>query len=167
MRVLMLAVSLDVLPNIRSRRKFKSPTRTHHISQVWARCPSEHHKVLVIYLPQPEYSFNVPPHGTFWFTLIIRDKADFSKRFSKFLLETFCKRGSIAVQPILDCVQYSIPCQVFQLVQAVHNTCSWKFYISALQQSIRKSSKSTLMSCTISVPLTRRISSAICACPLL
>ena len=51
MRVLMLAVSLDVLPNISSRRKFKSPTRTHRISRVRARCPSEHHKVLVINLP--------------------------------------------------------------------------------------------------------------------
>ena len=46
----------------------------------------------------------------------IRDKADFSKRFSRFLLEAFCKRGSIAVQSILDYVQYSIPCQVFQSV---------------------------------------------------
>ena len=47
----MLAVSLDTLPSITSRRKFKSPTRTHHISQVWARCPAEHHNVPVINLP--------------------------------------------------------------------------------------------------------------------
>ena len=47
----MLAVSLDTLPSIISRQKFKSPTRTHHMSQVWARCPAEHHKVPVINLP--------------------------------------------------------------------------------------------------------------------
>ena len=47
----MLAVSLDTLPSITSRRKFKSPTRTHHISQVWAQCPAEHHNVPVINLP--------------------------------------------------------------------------------------------------------------------
>ena len=53
----MLAVSLDTLPSITSRRKFKSPTRTHHISQVWARCPAEHHNVPVINLPSRSTAF--------------------------------------------------------------------------------------------------------------
>jgi len=32
----LLAVSRGILPNAESRRKFKSPARTHRISLVWA-----------------------------------------------------------------------------------------------------------------------------------
>ena len=77
----MLAVSLDTLPSISSRRKFKSPTRTHQISQVWTRCPSEHHNVLVINIPNRSTALTcrrTEPFGSFLLYAIFAIFASFA-----------------------------------------------------------------------------------------
>ena len=67
----MLAVSLNTLPSITSRRKFKSPTQTHRISQVWAQCPAEHHNVPVINLPSRSTALTCRHTETFSVSLIL------------------------------------------------------------------------------------------------
>lgn len=54
----MLAVSRDALPSILYVIGIiKSPTRTHHISQVWACYPSEYACVSVFNLPERSTTF--------------------------------------------------------------------------------------------------------------
>lgn len=67
----MLAVSLNTLASIISRRKFKSPMRTHHISQVWAQCPCEHNNVLAINLPSQSTALTCRHTETFFASLML------------------------------------------------------------------------------------------------
>lgn len=90
----MLAVSLDTLPSITSRRKFKSPTRTHRISQVWAQCPAEHHNVPVINLPSRSTALTCRHTETFSVSLILYSNMGvLSTGFEKIFLK------NIAIHP--------------------------------------------------------------------
>ena len=155
----MLAVSLDTLPSIISRRKLKSPARTHHISQVWARCPSEHHKVLVIYLPNRSTALTcrrTEPFGSFLLYAIVLILAT---HFQNFFWKLFVKSviSTSNLYWTTSSIAYLVkPFNGFEFAQMpIHRNFTYQ-----LCKSVRNSSISMLMFCTIILPLTFCISAS-------
>lgn len=165
----MLAVSLDVLPNTSSRQKFKSQTRTHHISQVWARCPSEHHKVLVIYLPNRSTALMCRRTEPSKFVFIITHSYKFLQKFSSYCVcvhllfcNTLCAKVVIsycnlssgnpfAIRKDLTNAEYSL--------SGVHSlfSSSVKTFFIALSLVCSHDRNSLLTDCNLSFLLTTRL----------
>ena len=61
----MLAVSLDILPNIMCHQTFKSLMQTRHLSQAGALCPAEHINEPVLNLPGRSTAFTCRHTETF------------------------------------------------------------------------------------------------------
>ena len=68
----MLAVNLAILSNSKDAEIVKSPAWTRRLSPDEGWMPFRASNRLGTYPAQAQYSFYVPPHGTFKFTLSIR-----------------------------------------------------------------------------------------------